>query len=331
MANDCSPVPALTVGIAMATYNGAPYLPEQLQSFLKQARLPDELVITDDASTDATYDIVASFARSAPFPVRFERNAERLGSNGNFAKAIAACTSDVILFSDQDDVWLPDHIRRLAGAFEADARVGVAVSNSTYVDEQMKPTGSDLWSAARVGPSLRRRATKEWQFPVWARQRFVLGHGMAIRSTLRTPAFPLVEGWNYDDWFAIVGPACSRGAIIDKPLSLHRHHARQSVGHQAKSLAQLHAERPTLGAGYFDSQIALWQRLHDRLDRHRQLLVDERVLTYIRARISFLERRRDLRTKGPIGRVVAATSDMLAGRYHRQGRGLLTYARDVLG
>jgi glycosyltransferase involved in cell wall biosynthesis len=64
----------------MATYNGAPYIAEQLESFSRQTALPSELVITDDGSTDDTLAIIDAFAARAPFPVHVERNVKRLAS-----------------------------------------------------------------------------------------------------------------------------------------------------------------------------------------------------------------------------------------------------------
>ena len=57
----------MKVSIALATYNGERYLQEQLNSFLHQTRLPDEIIACDDCSTDRTMDILKSFAKSAPF------------------------------------------------------------------------------------------------------------------------------------------------------------------------------------------------------------------------------------------------------------------------
>jgi glycosyltransferase involved in cell wall biosynthesis len=101
---------ALRLSIALATYNGEPYLAEQLESFATQRRRPDELVVCDDASTDATAAIVERFSYAAPFAVRLEVNATRLGCAGNFARALSLCTGDVLFLSDQDDVWLADKL-----------------------------------------------------------------------------------------------------------------------------------------------------------------------------------------------------------------------------
>ena len=86
----------MKISIAMATYNGGKYLREQLDSFLAQTRLPDELVITDDCSTDDTLAIIETFAATAPFEVRWERNEQNLGYTGNFNKALMKAAGDLV-------------------------------------------------------------------------------------------------------------------------------------------------------------------------------------------------------------------------------------------
>ncbi|MGI4744834.1 MAG: glycosyltransferase, partial [Janthinobacterium lividum] len=89
---------APSISIAMATYNGARYLRQQLDSLARQTYLPAELVVTDDMSTDGTEAVVMEFAATAPFPVRFFRNEQRLGYRHNFTRAVSYCTSDLIAF-----------------------------------------------------------------------------------------------------------------------------------------------------------------------------------------------------------------------------------------
>lgn len=62
------------ISIALCTYNGAKFLPAQLESFLAQTRLPDELIVCDDCSTDETPQMINDFARRAPFTVTFRIN-----------------------------------------------------------------------------------------------------------------------------------------------------------------------------------------------------------------------------------------------------------------
>src|SRR6266436_7212118 len=95
------------ISVAMCTYNGARFLPRQLESIATQTRLPDELVVCDDGSSDESVAIVRWFANSAPFTVRLEINERNLGSTKNFGKAIGLCEGDIIALADQDDVWKP--------------------------------------------------------------------------------------------------------------------------------------------------------------------------------------------------------------------------------
>jgi glycosyltransferase involved in cell wall biosynthesis len=94
----------------MATYNGERFLEQQLQSLSKQTRLPAELIICDDASGDATVDIIKRFSETAPFPVKLVVNEQRLGWRRNFLKSASLCTSEYIAYCDQDDIWLPEKL-----------------------------------------------------------------------------------------------------------------------------------------------------------------------------------------------------------------------------
>ena len=97
----------MKISIAMATYNGVKNIEAQLQSFITQTHLPDELVVADDASTDSTVAQLEAFAKYAPFPVIIVRNRKNLGYAGNFNVALDKTMGDIVFLSDQDDVWYP--------------------------------------------------------------------------------------------------------------------------------------------------------------------------------------------------------------------------------
>ena len=88
----------------MCTYNGERFLAAQLASIAKQTRMPDELVVHDDKSSDHTVAILQEFAHSALFPVRIIENPRNLGYAANFEAAIRNCDADLIALADQDDV-----------------------------------------------------------------------------------------------------------------------------------------------------------------------------------------------------------------------------------
>ena len=137
----------MDISVAMATYNGARYLAEQLDSLAQQTHLPAELVICDDRSTDATPDVVEAFARRAPFPIRFEVNTSRLHFADNFLKAAGQCTSAAIAFCDQDDVWRPHKLATVARALNTTGACLVA-HNCTHIDASGRPTGHFVQTAS---------------------------------------------------------------------------------------------------------------------------------------------------------------------------------------
>ena len=108
---------AVTISVAMTTFNGAAYLEEQLNSLLDQRHLPLELVIGDDGSEDETLVILERFAGRAPFPVLVQRNVRRLGFRENFIRTAERCRGELITFCDQDDIWHPDNLLKVAGMF----------------------------------------------------------------------------------------------------------------------------------------------------------------------------------------------------------------------
>src|SRR5206468_1809416 len=109
---------SLSVSVAMATFNGAAYIEEQLADLSRQSILPFELVVCDDGSSDDTLMILERFAARAPFPVRIHRNSERLGYRANFLKCAGLCRADLIAFCDQDDRWASSKLATMVACFK---------------------------------------------------------------------------------------------------------------------------------------------------------------------------------------------------------------------
>lgn len=114
------------ISIAMATYNGEKYLREQIDSIFNQTIQDFELIVCDDCSTDTTWNILLDY-QSQDKRIKCYRNEENLGFKKNFEKAIRLCTGDYIALSDQDDIWLPEHLEKLVNLIgEADIGCGNA-------------------------------------------------------------------------------------------------------------------------------------------------------------------------------------------------------------
>lgn len=104
-----------TVSVVMATYNGAQYLREQIDSILNQTYPVHELIIQDDKSTDNTVAIANEYANRNSV-VKVFVNERNMGLNQNFKSAVMRATGDFIALSDQDDIWFKDKLERQVAA-----------------------------------------------------------------------------------------------------------------------------------------------------------------------------------------------------------------------
>src|ERR1019366_4600666 len=218
------------ISIAMATYNGATYLLDQLDSLAAQTLMPYELVVTDDGSTDATLEILDEFARRAPFPVHIHRNPERLGYRDNFLKAARLCTGELIAFCDQDDVWSRDKLRVVAPVF-ADAEVLLAVHDATLVTEQLE-------RIAHI-------RNPDCELPL-AVQSVQLGFSMVFRADLpfannvaRPHSDRDADGslMAHDQWISFLTASLGKCRRIRQTLVLYRQHGNNTCGYGGGSNA----------------------------------------------------------------------------------------------
>src|SRR5512133_2222389 len=103
------------LSVAMTTCNGLPYVCEQIDSILPQLGPEDELVISDDGSTDGTRDLIDRLAWTDGRVKVLE--GPRTGVIANVANALRGCKGDIVFLSDHDDVWLPDKVNQVLAVF----------------------------------------------------------------------------------------------------------------------------------------------------------------------------------------------------------------------
>lgn len=228
MAGFASTDPRLSV--AMCTLNGAQYLSDQLQSFLNQQRLPDEVVICDDGSSDATVPLLEEFVREAPFPVRLYRNAERLGYSRNFRKSVALCSGDIIVLSDQDDIWYAHKLRCLEEHFCSHPETGGVFSDGDLIDTNSDRLAGTLWESFGFLTEDRRRLVNGEAVPVLLQRNVVTGMAFAFRNSWRHVLSRMPEHWPHDFWLALM--LAAEGHLLPCPerLVAYRVHHQQQIG-----------------------------------------------------------------------------------------------------
>lgn len=102
------------VSVVMGTYNGAKYIKEQLKSLLQQTMQPDQVIISDDCSTDDTVVIVDKFIKENKLNNwKITINKKNKGWKKNFYDALCMASGDIIFMCDQDDIWIKDKIESM--------------------------------------------------------------------------------------------------------------------------------------------------------------------------------------------------------------------------
>jgi len=219
------------ISVALASYNGARFIDQQLDSLMRQTELPHEIVVCDDGSSDNTLAIVTAFARRAPFAVRIYSNEVRLGFADNFLKAARLCEGDLIAFCDQDDVWHERKLETCAYPFAADPDVLLAHHAADLVDE----TGALL---GRTFPAITRsRVARPLDLDPWY---IPAGFSLVFAARLldmadfrhRPPSQVAVAGGfqAHDQWAYFVAGVAGKVAFLSDRLCLYRLHGANTCG-----------------------------------------------------------------------------------------------------
>lgn len=201
----------MKISVVLCTYNGARYLSEQLDSVFAQTRRADEVLVQDDGSTDATRDILARYAALHP-EMRLLRNEGPHGVNANFYSAMRRATGDLLVIGDQDDIWLPRKIERLAGSIGDNLLVASMNRPFTSGDDP----GAAVSDDARVPNLHLLRLLHTSQ---------VAGHTMALRPELLRLICPeRADDIMYDAALQIAARAAGRMAFVPEVLVMQRRH-----------------------------------------------------------------------------------------------------------
>jgi len=216
------------VSVVIATYNGSKYLEEQLRSILSQTRLPSEIVLSDDGSSDGTRELAERILHPSGIPYRIILNEGPRGSTGNFENAFRKSTGEIVFLCDQDDSWRPDKIEIQAGILEKDPSLGFCFSDATLVDSDLRPIGKSLWTSMNLHGLISR--FKMDQKTTLIRRPLVTGAGAAFRKGALEISLPFDRQWIHDRWASLICACVDvKGASVPQELFLYRQHQAQQV------------------------------------------------------------------------------------------------------
>ncbi|HYX42774.1 MAG TPA: glycosyltransferase family 2 protein [Pyrinomonadaceae bacterium] len=326
----------MKLSVVICTYNGAAYLPAQLESLAAQTRPPDELVVCDDCSTDETTALLRAFAAHAPFPVRLYVNERNLGSTKNFERAIELCTGALIALCDQDDIWYPNKLARSEAALAANPAAGLVFTDAEVIDDHTQPLGYRLWECVRFDPARRELFRRGRAFPLLLKDTYVTGTTLVFRAEFKELILPIPTEINiiHDAWIACLISAAADLIMIDEPLLLYRRHGSQQIGVPFPPAETQPGELDALRAGVrrrvaFEASIRDLNIIRDRLIARAGAYRLKAVMPLLEARIAHLQTRAALPAR-KLNRIPYVLRELLSWRYHNYSKGWLSAAKDLL-
>jgi glycosyltransferase involved in cell wall biosynthesis len=321
----------VSLSVALCTYNGERFLAEQFASILSGELLPTEIVVADDGSADGTLAIVRdALTRAETLGITVRLFAEGLGKGvtANFERAIAATTGEVIVLSDQDDVWHPTRLREVSEAFTAEPSLLFQHNNARLVNESGDPLGLTLFTALEVTESDREQINADRGFDVYLHRNLATGATVAFRRQLFEVAAPLPAEWIHDEWLAIIASAVGAVRVTDNTVIDYRQHGSNQIGVAAPTLVY-RARRMLATSPDRNSTLARRAEvLSDRLDSLPGVSAEKRAAAH---RKTAFEQRRAALPKARLARlrgILRANRGGGYGLYASQGR--LDMLRDLL-
>lgn len=217
----------MKISVAIASYNGEKYIKQQLDSILSQSIAVDEIVISDDGSTDKTVEMIQSFQDPR---IRLITGNPYPGYCGNFAYAIENTTGDIIFISDQDDIWMEDKVEKYMAVFNTHSDIELIVSDGTLIDKDGNRIDDDQYNLNSIyTPHLSNRKSgkllKSEFLAMSVTQTLSHGMRMCIRKSLRSSLFPFPQSHTiHDRWIGFCGLNKDAAYYLEDALVQYRLH-----------------------------------------------------------------------------------------------------------
>lgn len=202
------------ISVCLATYNGEKFIRDQVESILNQLDVDDELIVSDDGSTDSTVEILKSYPDNR---IKIYYNKNNHGVNGNFENAINHSNGDYIYLSDQDDIWLDGKIDACQAALQ---NYHCIIHDAIVVDQDLKPIYDSFFEERHSGPGFWKNIYRN----------SYLGCCMAFRREILQLVLPIPYKSTYyhDNWIGSLSDVVYGVKFISFKGILFRRHSNNT-------------------------------------------------------------------------------------------------------
>lgn len=213
------------ISVCIATHNGEKYIQEQLDSILCQLSIEDEVIISDDGSTDSTLNIIKGY--NDPRIKIFRKVHKLKGMKShyyvtmNFENALKQAKGDYIFLSDQDDVWYPNKVKTCIDLLQ---EYDMLLHNLECVDGDLNSLNRNIYNNSFRPKNYLMRVGKHY------------GCALAFKGRLLRYILPFPKRLVlHDYWIGIMGEIFGKFIYIDQPLTKYRIHSDNTSGKAQKT------------------------------------------------------------------------------------------------
>lgn len=214
------------VSVLFLAFNQASFVEQAARSVLEQRGVaPLEILLSDDASTDATFEILRRVAAQyrGPHQVRTRRNPRNLGIGAHYNALIAESTGELLITAAGDDLSAPNRVQRIVQAWDASDRCADLITSDL---EDLNSQGNAQPNAhGQGGKTIRVDDLAQWRNASdWAARRpYVVGAAQAFTRRLCTQFGPYLPNVVYEDQINTLRAILMGGGLtISEPLVMYR-------------------------------------------------------------------------------------------------------------
>jgi len=209
------------ISVCIATYNGEKYIQDQLDSILIQLDKEDEIIISDDSSTDRTIEIIKAFHDKR---IILYENQKFKSPIFNFENTLKYASGDYIFLADQDDIWVPNKVTTIRKYL---VNYDLVVSDTDIIDAHGNSLNKSFYQMNDSKKGLVKNIVKN----------SYLGCTMAFNQKILQKSLPFPRDIAMHDWWiGLIAELYGETYFIDEKLILYRRHGNNSSPAGEKSL-----------------------------------------------------------------------------------------------
>ena len=222
------------VSVAMATYNGEKYIEEQVKSILQNLNVEDELIISDDGSTDKTREIIKQYIKKDKRIKLID--GPKKGIKQNFSNAISCCNGKYIFLADQDDIWMEDKVKKVLLAFDENKSI-LVIHDAKVINEKEEEVISSFFEYRNSGNGIIKNIYKNTY----------IGCCMAFDSKIKEKVLPIPENIEmHDQWIGVIAEQNGKSYFLKEALILYRRHSENNSSMKHYGIIKMIKNRTTL-------------------------------------------------------------------------------------